>query len=207
MEFSHTFLTGPAGTGKTTRAVEHLRGMVQAGLQAVGILVLAPQRSLLRPYQDVLNQADLLAYVGLDLSPALLGVGYIVGLNIAILVFAGGVISWWIAIPIYAAIHGLPEAGSAVDAATLLWKDQIRYLGVGAMCVGGFWALIQLRGQLLSGGKSGLAAFKSEQGGGGQQVELMGSDHGATDVPRLADLFNHRPVLPGGSVQWQVDAS
>ncbi len=118
------------------------------------------------------------AYVGLDLSPALLGVGYIVGLNIAILVFAGGVISWWIAIPIYTALHGLPEAGSAVDAATLLWKDQIRYLGVGAMCVGGFWALIQLRGQLLSGVKSGLAAFKNEKSGGG-------GDRTDKDIPML----------------------
>ena len=43
------------------------------------------------------------AYVGSNLSPALLGIGYIVGLNIAALVFAGSVISWNIAIPIYAA--------------------------------------------------------------------------------------------------------
>jgi hypothetical protein len=54
-----TYLIGPAGTGKTTRAVEHLRSALQAGLQADGILVIAPQRSLLRPYQDLLRQADL----------------------------------------------------------------------------------------------------------------------------------------------------
>ena len=38
------------------------------------------------------------AYFGINLSPALIGVGYIVGIRIAILIFAGGVISWWIAI-------------------------------------------------------------------------------------------------------------
>lgn len=130
------------------------------------------------------------AYVGLDLSPALLGVGYIVGLNIAVLVFAGGAISWWIAIPLYSAIHGLPQAGSAVEAATLVWKDQIRYLGVGAMCVGGFWALIQLRGQLLSGVKSGLAAFQSEQGGSG--VERTDRD-----IPMIWVLvFSALSVIP-----------
>ena len=38
-------------------------------------------------------------YMGINLSPALISVGYIVGLNIAVLVFAGGVISWHITIP------------------------------------------------------------------------------------------------------------
>ena len=42
-----------------------------------------------------------IAYAGTNLSPALLGVGYIVGLNIAALVFIGGAISWYVAIPIY----------------------------------------------------------------------------------------------------------
>jgi hypothetical protein len=53
------FLTGPAGTGKTTQAIEQLRALLQFGAQADGILIIAPQRSLLRPYQDVLRQPDL----------------------------------------------------------------------------------------------------------------------------------------------------
>jgi hypothetical protein len=59
MSHRRTFLTGPAGTGKTTQAVEHLRALLQAGLQAEGILVIAPQRSLLQPYQDLLRRAEL----------------------------------------------------------------------------------------------------------------------------------------------------
>ena len=42
-----------------------------------------------------------IAYAGMNLSPALVSVGYIVGLNIAVLVFLGGAISWYVAIPIY----------------------------------------------------------------------------------------------------------
>jgi len=53
------FLGGPVGSGKTAQAVEHLRDMLQAGLHADGILVIAPQRSLLRPYQDLLRRSDL----------------------------------------------------------------------------------------------------------------------------------------------------
>ncbi|RLA33601.1 MAG: oligopeptide transporter, OPT family, partial [Gammaproteobacteria bacterium] len=42
-----------------------------------------------------------IGYVGINLSPALISVGYIVGLNISVLVFAGGFISWYFAIPIF----------------------------------------------------------------------------------------------------------
>jgi len=110
-----------------------------------------------------------LGYYGTNLSPALLGVGYIVGLNVGILVLIGGMISWNIAIPVYAAffLDGNPElaarvaAGSAEDAAFAIWSAQIRYLGVGAMLVGGVWALISIRESLLSGIRSGLAAARA----------------------------------------------
>jgi len=44
-----------------------------------------------------------IAYIGTNLSPALLGVGYIVGLNIGIVVLAGSIISWNFGVPIYSA--------------------------------------------------------------------------------------------------------
>jgi len=110
-----------------------------------------------------------LGYYGTNLSPALLGVGYIVGLNVGILVLIGGMLSWNVAIPVYAAffLDGNPElaarvaAGSAEDAAFAIWSAQIRYLGVGAMLVGGIWALISIRQSLLSGIKSGLEAARA----------------------------------------------
>ncbi len=100
------------------------------------------------------------AYAGANLSPALIAVGYIVGFHIASLVFIGGVISWWIAIPIYVAYHGAPEG---VDATTLggqIWSQQIRYLGVGAMVVGGLWALISLKSAIGIALRSGIDALK-----------------------------------------------
>jgi len=48
---------------------------------------------------------------GLDLSPALLAVGYIVRLNIAVLMFSGGLLVCLVAIPIYATLYGLPLSG------------------------------------------------------------------------------------------------
>ena len=112
-----------------------------------------------------------IAYFGVNLSPALISVGYIIGLNIATLVFAGGVISWLVAIPIYVWMHGIP-AGEAVHEAGHIWSTQIRYLGVGAMVVGGLWALINLRRPLIEGIRSGLQAYRG------------GSDIGGAGVPR-----------------------
>lgn len=101
-------------------------------------------------------------YLGLNLSPALIAVGYIVGLNIAFLVFLGGAISWYIAIPIYIATIGPPTGVSDPETIGIaVWSSQIRYLGVGAMVVGGLWALVNLRSSLTMAFKSGVEAFKT----------------------------------------------
>jgi putative OPT family oligopeptide transporter len=129
-----------------------------------------------------------IAYFGTNLSPALLGVGYIVGLNIGVLVVSGGIISWNIAIPIYSAffLDGNAElaariaGASAEDAAYAIWSAQIRYLGVGAMLVGGVWALVSIRESLLSGVRSGLAAARA---GAGRAIS-----HTERDLPMNAIL-------------------
>jgi putative OPT family oligopeptide transporter len=124
-----------------------------------------------------------IAYVGMNLSPALVSVGYIVGLNIAVLVFLGGAISWFVAIPLYSAVYleGDPAlagqfAGGAAaeDLAFAIWTSKIRYLGVGAMLIGGIWALISMRGSLVSGIVSGLSAERKTD---------EAYDHTAHDTP------------------------
>ena len=110
--------------------------------------------------------------MGSDLSPALLGVGYIVGLNIAVLVFAGGLISWLFGIPIFTALADpatlaeLTEGATGYAAAEEVWSSRIRYLGVGAMAVGGLWALVSLVGPIRDGIRSSLAAVGEARHGG-----------------------------------------
>ncbi len=113
-----------------------------------------------------------LGYMGTNLSPALLGVGYIVGLNIGIVVLSGSILSWHIAIPIYHAffMSSDPALASSIagagaeDAAGAIWSAKIRYLGVGAMLTGGVWTLFSLRKSLLSGVRSGIAAARKGAG-------------------------------------------
>jgi putative OPT family oligopeptide transporter len=113
-----------------------------------------------------------IGYFGTNLSPALFGVGYIVGLNIGVVMLAGGALAWNIAIPIYSTwflasdpVLSVELAGaSAEDAAYTIWSTQIRFLGVGAMLVGGVWTLISLRNSLISGIRSGLSVDHGADG-------------------------------------------
>jgi len=113
--------------------------------------------------------AQTVAYFGCNISPALLAVGYIVGINIAALVFAGGAISWFVAMPIFTTwfmdsnpqiAQMAADGASAVDLGGAIWSREIRYLGVGAMLVGAIWALISMRNSILSGIRSGLKQYR-----------------------------------------------
>lgn len=86
------------------------------------------------------------AFAGsVDISAALPGIGYIVGIRIASLVFLGGAFAWLIAIPIMSASHPELRHLDPQAAAQAIWSGQARYLGVGAMLVGGFATLWRLR--------------------------------------------------------------
>ncbi|MEX1054715.1 MAG: oligopeptide transporter, OPT family, partial [Rhodothermales bacterium] len=119
---------------------------------------------------------------GSELGVALLGVGYIVGLNIAILVFAGGLISWLFGIPIYTALvtpaelDALTEGASGYEAALAVWSARIRYLGVGAMATGGIWALLSLVKPIRDGIRSSLDAVKKARSGEAVEIERTERD-------------------------------
>jgi len=133
----------------------------------IGALVKFSESGL-KLWEGIAEKASMLGsqygYFGMNLSPALIAVGYIVGINIALLVFAGGVISWWIAIPWYISSNGI-DVGTGMDAVNAgydIWSSQIRYLGVGAMVVGGLWALIKLRKSIIFAINSGIKAVRSK---------------------------------------------
>lgn len=127
----------------------------------------------LRLWQEVLEGGrrvgDTLVYGGMGLSPALLGVGYIVGLRIAFVVFLGGLISWIIAIPVHTTLVGWPMADGVplppAAAGITVWSEYIRYLGVGAMAVGGVYALLRLVRPMGRGIAAGWHAFRAARGG------------------------------------------
>lgn len=84
-------------------------------------------------------------FFGSDISPALLAVGFIVRLNVAALIFLGGALGWLVAMPFFP----VAEIEDPVEAAYGLWSSQIRYIGVGAMVMGGVQSIFKVRHGLM----------------------------------------------------------
>ncbi len=107
--------------------------------------------------------------IGTYLSPSLISVGFIVGRDIGILVVSGGLFSWLIAIPLYSAYYGFD--GYPLDAAKNIWDSQIRYLGIGAMVIGGLWSLVDLFKPMMEGIKASLDSLDKSQISRAQPLE------------------------------------
>jgi putative OPT family oligopeptide transporter len=125
--------------------------------------------------QFVTTAGGSVIYVGSNLSPALLGVGFIVGLNVAVVIFAGAVVNRWIATPIMALtfddVKAMIDAGApAGDVVGYVHGRYARYLGVGGMLVGGLWSLVKLRKPILTGIRGGLEAVKKARAGGSESI-------------------------------------
>jgi len=92
--------------------------------------------------------------VGVDVSATLVGMGFILRFNGAMLVAMGGAIAWLIFVPLFTAnpsIIGIsiPVNIEATDFAEMIWRNHVRFLGVGAMIVGGVGSIINIRKQLI----------------------------------------------------------
>jgi len=99
----------------------------------------------------------------IDISAALLGVGYIIGVRIATLVFAGGAFAWLVAIPFLIAMHPELRSRDAATTASQLWSSQVRYLGVGAMLTGGVVTLWRLRVRITAAINDSIRVVRSTQ--------------------------------------------
>jgi len=125
---------------------------------------------------------DGVIYGGLTTSPALLGVGWIIGPQISSYVLVGGLIGWIIIAPLIALATGLPtptsptdindaiamgfgnlNIGSSIWGFFKIWGDQIRYIGVGAMLVGGLWAIWSIRNNLVESVKEAALGLRGGQ--------------------------------------------
>ena len=90
-------------------------------------------------------------YAGIDLSVALLSVGFIVGIRIASFIFLGGILGFGILVPLFGYLNGWPASDSLAQGFDKLWLEQVRYVGVGAMVVGGIYTLWSMRKTIITG--------------------------------------------------------
>ncbi len=138
---------------------------------------------------------------GCELSPALFAVGYIIGADISFLVFLGGAIAWFLLVPLIALVYPM-EGATLLDQLYNIWYYQVRYVGVGAMIVGGMYTLFKMREAITKGVKESFASIKE---GGAKVVQTVRTelDISAKASYALTGLL----VIPIFAAYWYLSAS
>ncbi len=122
--------------------------------------------------------------VGFYSYPALLGVGFIIGPRIAALMMAGGALAWLGLIPLIASVGDMlpmPVYPSEVPISAMsagdIWNRYIRYIGAGAVALGGIVSLIRAIPTLISSFGASLKGFRLKVNKGESRTfrELPGS--------------------------------
>jgi putative OPT family oligopeptide transporter len=109
---------------------------------------------------NILQAGGVSTFSAPSVSPAYLGVGYIIGPRLAGLQFSGGVIAWGLMVPLLIYFLG-PQLHSFIPPGTpanswselsgAVWRYIVRPIAVGGMLVGAGWTLFQMRSSLASG--------------------------------------------------------
>ena len=123
------------------------------------------------------------AQVGFDLSPALFGVGYILGVRVALIMVGGGLLSWLVIIPIIAtwgeslSAPLYPETVMLITdmSASQIWTRYVRYIGAGAVAAAGIITLIRTIPVMVQSFKVGAA-----------ELENRLEEKGSIKVPRTS---------------------
>ena len=130
--------------------------------------------------------------IGMEVYPALLGVGYIVGPQIASYMFVGSVIGWMVIIPLiclfgpdtwlYPADVGTTIADLyAAGGAAKIWSTYVKYIGAGAIATGGIISLIKSLPLIITTFRDSIKSMK-----GGKNTNTART---AQDLPMQMILF------------------
>ncbi len=107
------------------------------------------------------------ASISAEITPELLGVGYIIGPRIGGVMVAGGVLSWLVLIPLITLIGSALQSPVAPETTMLIadmspgqiWSKYIRYIGAGAVTFGGLMTLIKTLPTIVSAFRDSIKGF------------------------------------------------
>jgi putative OPT family oligopeptide transporter len=115
------------------------------------------------------------ATLNVDISPEYMGVGYVIGPRIAGVMFAGGVLSWLVLLPLLSIMGSymtvpfppVPASGLRIDqmSAGQLWSAYIRYTGAGAVLASGLITLARTIPTIVSSFRDSVKDFNASAGG------------------------------------------
>jgi putative OPT family oligopeptide transporter len=115
------------------------------------------------------------ATINVDISPEYMGVGYVIGPRIAGVMFAGGVLSWLVLLPLLSILGNymtvpfppVPASGLQIRemSASQLWSAYIRYTGAGAVLASGLITLARTIPTIISSFRDSMKDFSAGRGG------------------------------------------
>jgi len=150
----HGVLPYPEGTACAEVLLAGEEGGSKASTVFAGLGVAAGYKFIadgLRVFPSSVNY-DIEAYkgaaVGMDVLPALVGVGYICGPRISSYMFAGSIVSWLALMPLISLFAGDAVIFPGTEpisqmAPSKIWGSYIKYIGAGAVATGGIMSLIK----------------------------------------------------------------
>src|SRR5262245_34513439 len=114
------------------------------------------------------------ATLNVDISPEYMGVGYVIGPRIAGVMFAGGVLSWMVLLPLLSILGQylpgplppIPASGLRIDqmSAQQIWSAYIRYTGAGAVLAAGIITLCRTIPTIISSFRDSMKDFGAGRG-------------------------------------------
>ena len=144
--------------------------------------------------------------VGMDVLPALLGVGYICGTKISSYLFAGGITGWFVLMPLIVLFGGSSVLFPAeVTVAELyaeggsfaIWTNYIKYIGAGAVAAGGVISLIKSLPLILRTFREAMKGYGKGGAGTGERTDRdLSMKVILISVAVLAVLLWLIPVVP-----------
>jgi putative OPT family oligopeptide transporter len=144
--------------------------------------------------------------IGIDVLPALAGVGYICGAKVSSYLFAGGVLGWFVIMPLMALFGGdlvlfpaevtVNELIAAPGGVSNLWGSFLRYIGAGAVACGGVLSLIKSLPLIIR-------TFKDAMGDYGKGRGPASTLRTEQDIPMKVVLLG---ILIISVVMWLVPA-
>ena len=105
-------------------------------------------------------------------SLALLGAGYLIGIVGGIAMLIGVILTWGVAVPYFTMSGDIAADASLIDAAMVVWKTKVRFIGVGTIGIAAIWTLLILMKPMIEGMVHSFRMLKGGQAESEHRVDI-----------------------------------
>ena len=105
-------------------------------------------------------------------SLALLGAGYLIGIVGGIAMLIGVILTWGVAVPYFTMSGDIAADASLIDAAMVVWKTKVRFIGVGTIGIAAIWTLLILMKPMIEGMVYSFRMLKGGQAESEHRVDI-----------------------------------